>query len=204
MSKKKDIDWDAVEPHFRANTRSLRDIAAEFGTTHTSIAKKAKKEGWTRDLRGKIKARTLHLVSKAAVSKKVSTEKAVSDREIIEANAETQKNVILAHRADIRAARGVAGKLLDELRVLGEHRVEFEELGEVMRDPDEKTGRDRRNELYNAVIGFHGRIDSAKKLAETFKIIFGLEREAFGIESRHSLEGEEGAQNLKITFVAAA
>lgn len=202
MTGKKDIDWDGIEPHYRAGTRSLRDIAVEFGTTHTSIRKKAAELGWTRDLEGKIKARRLHLVSKAAVSNIVSIEKAASEQQIVEANANLQKDLILSHRADIRKARTVAGGLLDELGVLGEHRIAFEQLGEEMADPD-KVGRDRKAEQFQAVVSFAGRVDCTKKLAETFKTLIGLEREAFGIEQRHSIETEEGSQNLKITFVAA-
>lgn len=198
---RKETDWEGVELHFRAGTRSLRDIAAQYGTTHTSIRKKAKELGWTRDLEGKIKARVLHLVSKSAVSTIDSTERAATEQQIVEANADLQKNLILSHRADIRAARAVAVGLLDELRELGEHRIEFEELGEEFRNAD--STRDRRAEQYQAVIGFAGRVDCTKKLAETFKTLVGLEREAFGIESRHSIESEEGLQNLKITFVAA-
>jgi hypothetical protein len=199
---RKEIDWDGIEPHFRANVRSLRDIAAEFGTTHTSIRKKATELGWTRDLQGKIKARYLHLVSKAALSNVVSIEKAATEQQIVEANADLQKNLILSHRADIRAARSVAVGLLDELRELGEHRIDFMQLGEQMADP-EKPGRDRKAEQFQAVVSFAGRVDCTKKLTESFKTLIGLEREAFGIESRHSIESEESLQNLKITFVPA-
>lgn len=180
----------------------MRDIAAQYGTTHTSIRKKAKELGWTRDLEGKIKARVLHLVSKSAVSTIDSTERAATEQQIVEANADLQKNLILSHRADIRAARAVAVGLLDELRELGKHRIDFTLLGEEMENPD-KSGRDRKAEQFQAVVSFAGRVDSTKKLAETFKTLVGLEREAFGIESRHSIESEEGLQNLKITFVGA-
>lgn len=45
----KNIDWDSIEIHYRAGARALTDIAAEFGTAESSIRKRAKKYGWTRN-----------------------------------------------------------------------------------------------------------------------------------------------------------
>lgn len=50
MSKK--TDWLAIEGHYRAGQRALRDIAAEFGITEGAIRARAKKLGWTRDAAG--------------------------------------------------------------------------------------------------------------------------------------------------------
>lgn len=201
MMDTKTPDWEKIEVEYRAGVRSLRDIAAEHGTTHTTIRKRADKEGWTRDLQGKIKARRLELVSKSAVSREVSTEQKIADQEVIEANALTQTNVILAHRKDIRQVREVATSLVGELQALSANRVDLEAFGEEMRNPE--ASRDRKLELYNNIIGFGGRVDAVKKLAETVKLLIPLEREAFGIESKQSLEGEEALQNLKVVFEAA-
>lgn len=201
MMDKKVPDWEKIETEFRAGVRSLRDIAAEHGTTHTTIRTKADKEGWTRDKQGKIKARRLELLSRAVVSIPLSTEGKKADQEVIEANALTQTNVILAHRKDIRQVRKVAAGLVEELEAISANRVELETIGEELRNPD--LSRDKKNEIYNSVIGFSGRVDAVKKLAETVKLLIPLEREAFGIESKQSLEGEEALQNLKVVFEAA-
>lgn len=67
-------DWERIELDYRAGVKTLRQIAGEHGTTHTSIGKRAKRDGWERDLAAKIQAKADVLVSKSAVSKQVSTE----------------------------------------------------------------------------------------------------------------------------------
>lgn len=43
--------WERIELDYRAGVMSLREIAASHpGTNHVAIARKAKSEGWTRDL----------------------------------------------------------------------------------------------------------------------------------------------------------
>ncbi|CAI2464498.1 Uncharacterised protein [Serratia ficaria] len=71
-------DWEAIESAYRAGLMSVREIASQHGISHTAINKQAKKEGWERDLKAKIKAKADTLVSRREVSKQVSTEKAVS------------------------------------------------------------------------------------------------------------------------------
>jgi hypothetical protein len=54
-SKPKKPDWEAIEKHYRANVISLRAIAAQFGIAESYIRKKAKAEGWERDLVDKVR-----------------------------------------------------------------------------------------------------------------------------------------------------
>lgn len=108
-------DWEAIESAYRAGLLSVREIGSQQGVTHTAINKRAKKEGWERDLKAKIKAKAEALVSKREVSKQVSTEKMVSERQLIEANAEVIATVRMEHRGDIRRARNIANSLFDEL-----------------------------------------------------------------------------------------
>ncbi|MGE4828221.1 hypothetical protein AB8897_22680, partial [Yersinia enterocolitica] len=98
-------DWEAIESAYRAGLMSIREIASQHGITHGAINKRAKRDGWERDLKAKIKAKADALVSKREVSTQVSTEKALSERILIEANAEVIANVRMEHRGDIRRAR---------------------------------------------------------------------------------------------------
>lgn len=197
----KDIDWDAVEIHYRANIKSLRIIGDEYGITEGAIRKRAKKYGWVRDLKAKIKARAEDLVRKAEVRSLVRSETAATEQEQIEIGAEIQKTVILGHRKVIGRAMIVVERLVTELESFTFNVALYDELGELMHNPD-KTGKDRLGEMYRAVVGFHGRVDSAKKLAESIRYLSGLEREAYGIDNRHDVEGLEHLQSLRIGFVA--
>ena len=69
-------DWEAIESAYRAGVQSVREIAAQHGITHGAINKRAKRDGWERDLKAKIKAKADALVSKREVSTLVSTKTA--------------------------------------------------------------------------------------------------------------------------------
>ncbi len=182
-NEKKIIDWERIECDYRAGILSLREIAASHpGTSHMAIARKAKAQGWTRDLSAKIKAKAEELVTRRAVTKTVTEEQAVTERQVIEAGAEAIASVRLAHRGDIRRARTLAISLLAELEIETGDRELFQDLGELLRKED-AAGRDRLNDIYHKVISSAGRIDSMKKLSDTLKTLIGLEREAYGLNS---------------------
>jgi hypothetical protein len=52
----KNIDWDGIQALYRTATLSVREIARQYGISHTHISNRAKKENWTRDLSAKIAA----------------------------------------------------------------------------------------------------------------------------------------------------
>ncbi len=174
-------DWEAIESAYRAGVMSLREIASQHGITHGAINKKAKKEGWERNLKEKINQKAEALVSKREVSTKVSTEKAISERILIEANAEVIANVRMEHRGDIRRARELTNNLFDELSAECADVPALRKLGELMFSPDD-NGRDKLNEIYHSIISLPERVKSAKALSETLKNLVGLERQAYGLD----------------------
>lgn len=187
MSKKAEKpaapDWERIEIEYRAGVRSVREIAALHGISHTAINKKAKAEGWLRDLSAKIKAKAEAKVSRALVSKEVSSETRILESAVVEANAQAIADIRLAHRADIRRGRTLVLSLLTELEGQTTNRALFEQLGELMAQPDE-NGRDRLADLYHKVIGLSGRVSNVKALAEALKNLIGLEREAWNLDAK--------------------
>ena len=198
MADKPAVDWEAIEGDFRAGVLSLREIAALHpGTNHVAITRRAKKEGWTRDLNAKIKARAEELVTRAAVTPDVTEQQKATERQVIEANAERIAQVRGEHRGDIQRLRTLALGLLAELEGQSADPALLEELGEMLRKPDDK-GMDKLNDLYQKVISTPSRIDSAKKLAETLKATIGLEREAYGLDDKKPTAATQG--EISITF----
>ncbi|WP_223535669.1 hypothetical protein [Pseudomonas sp. GL-B-16] len=111
----KQPDWEAIERAYRAGVLSVREIAASCGVSHTVIQKRAKANGWERDLKAKIKAKADSLVAKREVATQVASKSVETEREIIEVNAEVIANIRMAHRGDISRCRSLTNKLLDEL-----------------------------------------------------------------------------------------
>lgn len=179
---KKPADWEKVERLYRAGVLSLREIAAPQGISETAIRKKAKKEGWTRDLQAKIKSKADDLVRKAEVRNQVRTETVNSERVLVEATAQVIADVRMSHRKDIARNRALVNSLLEEVEHQTANRELYEELGEMLRSPD-SYGQDKLNDLYRKVIGTGSRIDSAKKLAEALAKLVALEREAYAMDS---------------------
>ncbi|EKN4883255.1 hypothetical protein [Yersinia enterocolitica] len=173
-------DWEAIESAYRAGLMSIREIASQHGITHGAINKRAKRDDWERDLKAKIKAKADALVSKREVSTQVSTEKALSERILIEANAEVIANVRMEHRGDIRRAREITNALFDELGAECADIESLRKLGELMLDPDE-NGRDRLNEVYQSIIALPERVKAVKALSDAMKNLIGLERQAYDI-----------------------
>jgi len=191
----KQPDWEAIERAYRAGVLSVREIAAAHEVSHTAINKRAKRDGWDRDLKAKIKAKADALVSKREVSTEVSSKQAETEREIIELNAEVIANIRMAHRGDISRSRRLTNKLLDELEGLTDNRDLFEELGELMRNPDD-NGQDKRNDLYNKIIDLPGRTKTMKELAETLKTLVALERQAYDLDVKQGGSEEDTLSKL--------
>lgn len=172
-------DWERIEADYRAGLLSLREIASAHTITEGAIRKRAKRDGWERNLQAKIHARAEQVTARRAV---VADHAKASEREIIEANAERIAQVRGEHRADITRMRRIVLELLGELEQQTGNIELFEQLGEMLRSEDDRA-QDKRNEIYQKVISTAGRIDGLKKLAEAMKILIGVEREAYGLDT---------------------
>lgn len=182
MAERKQIDWERIELDYRAGVLSLREIAEKHpNTNHVAISRRAKKEGWVRDLSEKIKNKAEKIVTEQTVTVDVTAKSSVSENEIIDSNARVIADVRLSHRKDIGKARSLANSLLDELEHQTINREDYESLGILLRSEDER-GTDKLNDLYMKAMSTPSRIVSMQKLADTMKTLIGLEREAFGID----------------------
>lgn len=197
MSQEKPApDWERIEADYRAGVLSVREIASASSVSHTAIQKRAKREGWERDLAAKIAAKAEALVAKREVAKLVASGKVATERQIIEANAERIAQVRGEHRAIGNRVGTLGLALLTELEQQTASIEDLEALGELLRAPG-ADGMDRLNDLYRKIISTPGRVDSAKKVAETLKHAIGMEREAYGLDEKKSTEG---AGDITITF----
>lgn len=206
MTDKQPTDWERIEQLYRAGVLSLREIAIACpGPNHVAIARRAKKFGWVQDLSAKIKAKANDLVTRQAVTADVTAERAVSDKAVIEINAQAIASIRMAHRGDIARGRRLTNKLLDELEGLTDNRELFDQLGELMRDPDD-NGFDKRNDLYGKVISLPGRSKTMKEMADTLKTLVSLERQAFNLDEAEGDRppgGDTGRAAVDSSLIAA-
>jgi hypothetical protein len=196
---KKPIDWEAVEREYRAGIRSLKDIGSEFGVSDAGIIKRSRKDGWTRDLAAKIKAKAESLVSAEAVSAEVSAQTKVSERQIVDANAEMMAGVIRSHHRSLGRLGGIIQLLFDRLESELTGTDLFSQLGEMMQSPDDSGNADKLNDLYRKVISLPSQTDTAKKLAETLKTQIELERKVFKIEEAPAINPAQSC--ISVEFV---
>ena len=190
MAAPKKVDYERIEPGWRAGIKSPAQLASEYteatgiSVSRSAIIKHFTELGVPRDLKAKVRAKADAMVAEAMVTGKVSTATTKRDVEIINESATREAIVRLAHRADIARSRGIVMNLLAELEAVcgTENAALLEELGEVMRNPDD-NGQDKRNDLYQKLMSLPGRAKTMKDLGDSLKTMIGLEREAFSLDS---------------------
>lgn len=178
-------DWECIELDYRAGIKTLRQIATEQGVAHGTITKRARKNGWERDLSAKIQQKADALVSKAAVSTLASTATKAAEREVVEANAQAIADVILGHRHDIRRSMKLVTALTDSLESMSKPETQelLEQLGVLMFKPDDK-GVDKLNEMYQYIISLPSMIKMIKLLSQTLRILIDAQRKSFGVDDK--------------------
>ena len=136
--EKRPIDWEAVEIQYRCGIRSLKSIGDEFGVSDAGIIKRAKRDGWARDLNAKIQAAAEQKVSAALVSAVVSDGKKVSERVAIEIGSDNLAEIRFGHRKSTSRLQSIITAQMEELEVssgieLSERTKIAKQLSETLR-----------------------------------------------------------------------
>jgi len=195
MGERRSIDWEAVEPEYRAGIRSLRHIAAQFGCTEGAIRSKAKERGWERDLSARIAAKTEALLRKEELRKEVRNASSTSDAQIVESNARMLADTVLNQRTDVKRAMGVVTSLWSQIEVEGDYTEEFRRVGEMMRK-ENSFGEDKLNDMYLAAIDLPQRVKNAKLLADALRVLVELQRKVLRIDDKPDTTGDDGLPKL--------
>jgi hypothetical protein len=178
MNERRHTDWEAIECLYRAGQVSVRAIASAHSITEGAIRKKAKAEGWQRSLAEHVRNAVREKLVRADGTQEGTQGQRASDKEVIEAAAETGKQVIQSHRSDIRMARGLTQRLLSELCDTTSHLGEIEQLIESETHGDRDTKR--RTAMMRAV-SLPSRSSAMQALAGSLKTLVALERQAFNL-----------------------
>ncbi len=175
MADKPRTDWEAIEREYRAGQLSVREIARKVGLTEGAIRKRAKAEGWERVLADKVRRAVREKLVRADGTQAQRT----SDADVIEAAAETGRQVVVLHRRDIRVGREIVYRLFDELSAATSNLGEIEEAIEAETESDKSP--QRRSAMLKAV-SLPSRSSAMLSLAGALRHLVGLERKAFNLD----------------------
>lgn len=164
------VDWERIEREYRAGQLSVSEIGRLCGVSHTAINKRAKRDGWTRNLAKRVREE----VSARLVSAEVSAETA---REAVDKAAARDVQLILSHRRDIGAGQEMCRTLMGELR---DASMEREAIDEAIHTNTKDDGR-RRTMMLRAV-SLPSRARTMMDLAGAMRTLVALERQAFNID----------------------
>lgn len=182
-AKRKLVDWPAVERDYRTSQMTLRELGEKHGCDHAAVARKAKREGWQRDLTEAVKQATNTKLIEAAVNSAVN--KAVTNGQqevtnVVLAVAEVNTQVILRHRTGLQRITRIKEQLLDQIEQAALNLPDLADAIEMVRNPDE-NGQDKANDALRKAMSRTALVDDLKKLAEVDEKVRKGEREAFNI-----------------------
>jgi hypothetical protein len=179
-------DWEAIEREYRAGQLSIVEIGRQHKVSHTAINKRAKRDGWKRDLTKQVQREVSARLVSAEVSPEVS---AANAKEAVGLAAERGVVLVLQHRKALSRSRAIAEKLFNDLERLidGADEIEAAIVAETAQDKDSQ----RRNAMLKAV-SLPSRAATLRELSQVLKNTLPLERQAFNLDKGG--EDEDGVQ----------
>ena len=186
------INWGMMDDAWCAGIKTIQSIADDYfketgkKVTPAGIKKHYDGLGVPRNLINQIRAKADALVNKELVNELVKTQLKITERDVVEANAQNNATIILHERKDVSKSRNIVMKLLDELDSQIDGKEDYEKLGEILRSQDQ-NGADKLNDIYKRVISLPGRVDSAKKLSDSLKVLIDLERRVYKIDDNDGM-----------------
>lgn len=179
-AKRHSIDWEAVERDYRAGAYSLRELEAKHGVGYAQISKRAKKQGWLKDLRKAIRAAT-----DAAIVKETVAQAQQDTTLSVLAVAEANKIIIFKHREDIEATRVVARDLLEEVRNARLLAEEQEMIASFLAGESATPAQEAQiRQTVRKALDFGNRVSSVKLLADTIAKLQDCERRSYNLDDQ--------------------
>jgi len=203
-------DWQAIERDYRTGKFSDQELADKHGNvvSRQAISKRAKLQGWKKDLTAEIRQATKASVIKAQVAERVAAQVAEGCQSATEATtdavlaaAELNKQVILGHRAELRSARNLATTMLEELSdagLLQEHRDLLAEIlaGEGATASDLVQAR----QTVQRALNIGNRVQALKQLSDAFAKLQASERIAFGLDEKDDDKDKDSVSQALADF----
>lgn len=190
----KGLNWVRIEAEYRSGIYSDRQIGGKHGISHTAVQKRAKKEGWTRDLAPRIALkRDQKLAQQAAHEKAAST----TGEAMSEAVADVQVFIINKHRKASDRFQRVLGKMLKELEFTGDHIAELKDALPKLAEENNSVDKTAIRKAFNDLASLPTRTTSIHKLTTSLAALVDIERRSHGIEDKQKSEEKSYEERLK-------
>jgi hypothetical protein len=226
------VDYEAIEPLYRAGILSLKEIGLMYDITAAGILKHARKQKppWERDIEARVQARANTKVREALIKQAEEDDKKLVNAAEGEVNRGALVNATPVTKIETRdmsrpinnAVEGYA-EVLMRVRLGQNERFRevaalcmtmFTELKEqVAARPllnelgdlmikPDENGYDKLNEIYRKVIEFPGQVRAMKDLADVIGQLTAWEARAFKLDTAPM--GDQGRRKyLAVRFVEA-
>lgn len=208
-----DVDWIMLEGEYRAGLLPVKQLARLYDVEETSIRYRAKRYGWTRNVKEKIKKRTqeINAEKNAEQCQGLDGEQALTYRQhfnqhldspydedaLVEAVAQHQAEIIEQSKRRIHKLQTTVESMFEELARQSLSTEQLQGLAEMvaLAETQEDLYADpaRVQKLVNGfkkTLALGNRADIAKKLADSLKVLIGLERQAHGISDNANGDGD--------------
>lgn len=150
-ARRNTIDWQSIEREYYAGEDSIREIADRYCVSDTAIRKRAKQEGWVREVRRRDRVRTLLPIVAAPPPPPI---------------AKPVEPVDAAQVAE--HGRQLIARMFDELDAVTSHQGELERVIEIATIDNED---DRQHDAMLKAISLPARTAMVKNLATALKTI---------------------------------
>jgi hypothetical protein len=182
MCRRNISDWEAIEKVYRAGQLSANQIAKQFEVAPSSITRRAKREGWERDLSEQVRQKTRNDMLRQAhgIDKKPGPGTA-DPKELIETAAAANVIVLRQHVASLGTGRDLVDRMMDELFASTTHVGELEEMIEEETAGD-KNPRERQSML--RAVSLPQRAGVLRDLSAALQRLINSERQALNLDGQ--------------------
>lgn len=179
---RKQYDWEVIGKEWCLDQLSDRQLAKKYGMHHTTIARRAVRDGWVKDKGAEVLRKTnAALVKTVGGGNGDAPDSTTPTRTEIDAAVKNNVQLIREHRADISSGRALVALLSGQLKDAAENRDEIEEA--IYDETKDDISTQRRTRMTKAVsLPAHAGV--LRDLTTAMKNLIPLERQAFNLDKK--------------------
>lgn len=179
MGRRSDIDWEKVEREYRLGKMTFQEMAEKFDVDASSITRRAKKEGWERDLSVQVKLETKAKISAAIVRNAHEThkERISANAQAVEVEAISNALMVAEHEKVGTKSRELFSTILDKISEQVANTPAVETVAKMAAAQDPLALPALRK-----ILALPSYVDSAKKATEGAAKAIEVERKARNLD----------------------